>query len=115
MDGLHDLGPFADRAPDALDRPRPDVSDGQETTTLVGKVNQGDLAGARPLYERALAIREKAFGPECPATALSLNNLANLLQAQGDLAGALPLYERALAIDENALGHEHPETAPSPA
>jgi hypothetical protein len=25
---------------------------------------QGDLAGARPLHERALAIREKVLGPE---------------------------------------------------
>ena len=74
---------------------------------------QGDLAGARPLYERALAIREKALGPEHPDTATSLNNLALLLQAQGDLAGARPLYERALAICEKALGPEHPETATS--
>ena len=68
---------------------------------------------ARPLYERALAIREKALGPEHPHTAMSLNNLANLLQARGDLAGARPLYERALAIREKALGPEHPHTATS--
>ncbi len=48
---------------------------------------QGDFAGARPLYERALAIREKVLGPEHPDTASSLNNLAIRLQAQGDLAG----------------------------
>ena len=52
---------------------------------------QGDLAGARPLFERALAIHEKALGPEHPETAQSLNNLAGLLQAQGDLAGAAAL------------------------
>ena len=40
---------------------------------------QGDLAAARPLFERALAIREKALGPEHPDTAGSLNNLACLL------------------------------------
>ena len=71
--------------------------------------DQGDLAGARALYERALAIREKALGPEHPDTAKSLNNLAVLLQAQGDLAGARPLFERALAIYEKALGPEHLE------
>ena len=60
----------------------------------------GDPAGARPLHERALAIREKALGPEHPDTAASLNSLANLLAAQGDLAAARPLYERALAIYE---------------
>jgi Tfp pilus assembly protein PilF len=44
-----------------------------------------------------VAIREKVLGPEHPDTAVSLSNLAILLQAQGDLAGARPLYERALA------------------
>ena len=70
-------------------------------------------AEARPLYERALAIREKVLGAEHPDTATSLNNLAALLQAQGDLAGARPLYERALAIREKVLGAEHPDTATS--
>jgi tetratricopeptide (TPR) repeat protein len=71
---------------------------------------QGALAAyveARRLFDRALAIREKALGPEHPLTATSLNNLALLLQAQGDLAGAQPLYERALAIREKVLGREH--------
>ena len=44
-------------------------------------------SAARPLLERALAIREKALGPEHPDTARSLNNLADLVYAQGDLAG----------------------------
>jgi hypothetical protein len=39
---------------------------------------QGALAAARPLYERALAINEKVFGPEHPGTAMSPNNLAAL-------------------------------------
>jgi tetratricopeptide (TPR) repeat protein len=74
---------------------------------------QGDLAGARPLHERALAIREKVLGPEHPDTATSLNNLARVLQVQGDLAGAGSLHERALAIREKVLGPEHPLTAQS--
>ena len=83
------------------------------TTSPALLQDQGDLAAARPLYERALAIREKALGPEHPDTATSLNNLAALLQDQGDLAAARPLYERALAIREKALGPEHPDTATS--
>jgi tetratricopeptide (TPR) repeat protein len=67
-------------------------------------------AGAKPLYERALAIREKALGAEHPSTGRSLNNLAGLLESQGDYAGAKPLYERALAISEKALGAEHLST-----
>ena len=35
---------------------------------------QGNYAEAEPLYQRALAIREKALGPEHPDTAASLNN-----------------------------------------
>ncbi len=70
-------------------------------------------AQARPLHERALAIRETVLGPEHPHTAASLGNLALLLRAQGDLAAARPLFERALAIRETALGPEHPHTAAS--
>jgi tetratricopeptide (TPR) repeat protein len=69
------------------------------------------LVGARPLLERALAIREKVLGSEHPDTATSLNNLASLVHAQGDLAGARPLLERALAIREKVLGPEHIHTA----
>jgi tetratricopeptide (TPR) repeat protein len=70
-------------------------------------------AAARRLFERALAIRETALGPEHPDTAVSLNNLAGLLQAQGDFAAARPLFERALAITEKALSPKHPATATS--
>ena len=73
----------------------------------------GDYEGARPYYERALAIREKALGPDHPDTALSLNNLGYLLQAMGNLAEARPYFERALAIREKALGPDHPDTANS--
>jgi hypothetical protein len=48
---------------------------------------QGDFAGARPLYERALAIREKTLGPEHYDTAESLNALAVVLSNEGDFAG----------------------------
>jgi tetratricopeptide (TPR) repeat protein len=72
--------------------------------------DQGDLAAARPLLERA-PIYLNLRGPEHPDTADSLNSLAVLLQAQGDFAAARPLYERALAIREKVLRSEHPDTA----
>ncbi|NEV77742.1 tetratricopeptide repeat protein [Rhodopseudomonas sp. BR0C11] len=68
-------------------------------------------AAARPLLERGLSLNEVLLGPEHRVTALSLNNLGYLLQAQGDLAGAKPYYERALAIREKAFGPDHPDTA----
>jgi tetratricopeptide (TPR) repeat protein len=83
-------------------------------STCLGQYRHSALAAygaARPLYERALAICEQALGPEDPATAASLVNLALLLKSQGDLAGARPRYERALAIDEKVYGSEHFEVA----
>ena len=74
---------------------------------------QGRYAEAEPLYKRALAIEEKALGPEHPDIATSLNNLALLYQVQGRYAEAEPLYKRALAIGEKALGPEHPDVATS--
>ena len=70
-------------------------------------------AEAEPLFRRALAIREKALGPDHPDTAPSLNNLAELLRAQGRYGEAEPLYRLALAIREKALGPDHPDTATS--
>ena len=74
---------------------------------------EGKYDRAIPLAERALAIWEKALGPEHPDVATSLNNLALLYKAKGDYARAEPLYQRALAIREKALGPEHPDVAES--
>jgi tetratricopeptide (TPR) repeat protein len=77
---------------------------------------QAALAAYTPagqFYERALAIREKALGPEHPLTAASLNNLGRLLRDKGDLAGARALFERALAVREKVLGPDHRHTAAS--
>jgi len=72
--------------------------------------NQGRYQEAIPIAKRALAIHEKALGPEHPAVAQSLNNLALLYYSLGDYAKAEPLYKRALAIYEKALGpDEHPQ------
>lgn len=70
-------------------------------------------AEAEPLYARALAIVEKALGPEHPNVAMSLNNLAELHRVKGAYARAEPLYARALAIWEKTLGPEHPNVAAS--
>ncbi|MFB3127290.1 MAG: tetratricopeptide repeat protein, partial [Candidatus Acidiferrales bacterium] len=66
---------------------------------------------AEPLNRRALAIVEKALGPEHPNVSTGLNNLAELYRAQGKYVQAEPLYQRALAIAEKALGPEHPQVA----
>ncbi len=73
----------------------------------------GRYAEAIVLAEKAIALREKALGPEHPDTAKSLNNLAELYYWMGAYAKAEPLYRRALAIFEKVLGPEHPLTATS--
>jgi tetratricopeptide (TPR) repeat protein/CHAT domain-containing protein len=71
----------------------------------------GKFSEAMPLAQQALAIREKALGPDHLLVATSLNNLADLYQVQGRYADAEPLYKRALAIREKALGPDHLDVA----
>ena len=73
----------------------------------------GAYAQAQPLYERALAIRERRLGPAHAETAETLNNLALLLRDEGNHAAARPLLERALAINEQTFGPAHAATATS--
>ena len=50
----------------------------------------------------SLAISEKAFGPDHPDVAFSMNNLADLYRAQGRYADALPIVQRT--ISQNTAG-----------
>ena len=59
---------------------------------------QGRYAEAEPLYQRSLAIREKALGPEHPDVATSLENYAALLRATGRSAEAGKMEARAKEI-----------------
>ena len=74
---------------------------------------RGQYADAEPLYQRSLAIREKALGPDHPEVARSLNNLALLYKEQGKYPETEPLYRRSLAIREKALGPDHLDVARS--
>ena len=72
--------------------------------------DQGRLAEAEAMYERALAGKEKALGAEHPSTLSTVGNLGILYTNQGRLAEAEAMYERALAGKEKALGAEHAST-----
>jgi class 3 adenylate cyclase/tetratricopeptide (TPR) repeat protein len=74
---------------------------------------RGEFSTAEELCKRALAIREKALGPEHPNVADSLSNLALGYREQARYEEAEPLYKRARAIREKALGLEHPDFAHS--
>ena len=80
---------------------------------VVQLYSQRRYSEAMPLAQRALAIQEKALGPNHPSVANLLNNLAFLYVAQGRYAEAEPLYKRSLAIREKALGPDHPDVAAS--
>jgi tetratricopeptide (TPR) repeat protein len=70
----------------------------------------GQQQDARPLYERALAIDEAAYGPDHPTVATNLNNLATVLRDLGQPQDARPLDERARTIAENRQS-SHPAPA----
>jgi len=72
--------------------------------------SQGRYGEAEPLFQRALAAREKVLGPSTPDALTSVNNLALLYDSQGRYGEAEPLFQRALAAREKVLGPEHPNT-----
>jgi CHAT domain-containing protein/Tfp pilus assembly protein PilF len=76
--------------------------------TLYG---EGKYDEALPLVERAVALSERALGPEHPEVARALATLGELHRVKGDYARAEPHHQRALAIYEATLGAEHEATA----
>lgn len=64
------------------------------------RVGQGDLHGAKVLFERALAIHEKVLEYDDPALANSLQNRGVIETYLGDDQAALPYLRRAVAIRE---------------
>ncbi len=59
---------------------------------------QGRYAEVEPLFQRALAINEKALGPEHPDVAQSLENYAALLRQTARAYEAKRMEARAKAI-----------------
>jgi CHAT domain-containing protein/Tfp pilus assembly protein PilF len=72
----------------------------------------GRMEEAVALHRRALAIDEKARGPDHPVVAVTLNNLALLLLHTKQTTEAESLFRRSLAIDERFYGPDHPRVAP---
>src|SRR5205085_2129466 len=62
-------------------------------------------------YARALAIQERAQGPDHPDVAIVASNLAIALFELGRLDEAVVLFERSLAIRERVFGRDHEQTA----
>ncbi len=72
---------------------------------------QGRYPEAVKVAKEALKVAEDTFGPDHPAVAVSLHNLALPHEAQGKYGAAEPLYQRALAILEKAWGPSYPQVA----
>ena len=62
------------------------------------------LEEAETCMREALAIREAYYGPDHETTAISVNNLAYLMDTVGNHDEAEELYRRALAIRLEVLG-----------
>jgi tetratricopeptide (TPR) repeat protein len=61
--------------------------------------------------QRALAIKEAAYGPDHLEVARTLTRLGNVQQQLGEFPAARDTQQRALAIKEAAYGPDHPEVA----
>jgi len=73
----------------------------------------GNLAAARELLRRAIAIDEKAFAPDHPTLAIRYSNLAVVERHLGNLDAARELLRRTIAINEKAFASDHPTLAVS--
>jgi tetratricopeptide (TPR) repeat protein len=60
--------------------------------------NQGRCDETQSLHARALAIRERALGPEHPDVAMSLYSLGETYYKGDRYIAAEPLFEKALAL-----------------
>lgn len=66
---------------------------------------------SRRLAEHAVDLRRRLHGPQDARYALSVYNLASLLERSGAADAALPRFEEALRITERDLGANHPQVA----
>ena len=89
---------------------QPEIAASLRETIGRAYLNLGARAAAGGHLAAALALRERALGPDHPDTLNSVNNLGILYQATGDYRAAEPLLVRALAGKEKALGPDHPDT-----
>jgi CHAT domain-containing protein len=74
---------------------------------------QGKFPEAEPLYQRTLAIVEKARGPDSTEAATVLNELALVYREEGRYGEAEPLLKRSLSIRERVLDPQHLDVAQS--
>jgi tetratricopeptide (TPR) repeat protein len=72
----------------------------------VARADLGEDEAARRLFERALAITERALAPDHPQHVRALATLANLHFARGRFADAEPLYRRLLVLRDQGAPYD---------
>ncbi len=84
----------------------PEIGESALTYNALGHLRhlQGDLVSARQLYEKALGISERTFGPESIETASILGNLGRLETELGELESARRHLETSLQIATDLYG-----------
>ena len=89
---------------------------GPDDLALTGPLNdlahyvaaEGDLQGARVLFERVLSIREAELPEDDPAIQGAVNSLGSLLDRLGENVEAERLLRRGLRLAETSLTPDHP-------
>jgi tetratricopeptide (TPR) repeat protein len=76
-------------------------------------IELGEYQKAEKLEREALAFRRKVFGNEHKAVAVSISDLARILQHESKLSEAETLHREVLAMLKKLLGDEHPDVAAS--
>ena len=71
---------------------------------------QGNMEGARSLYEQAYKIRQRVLGEHHPDTLTSMYNLGVCMKEQGEKEEALQLLQKAYDGRKRILGNRDPHT-----
>ncbi len=93
----------------------PDHANVAQDCSSIGayRCQQGDYAGGRPWFERAVGIYERTQRPDSLHLALALDGLGTTQMTGGDTAAAARTFARTLAIRERWLGPDHPDLVPT--
>jgi CHAT domain-containing protein/tetratricopeptide (TPR) repeat protein len=91
-------------------------SEGEEAATNLANLasaldSQARYREAEDAYKQAIAVHERALGPDHPGLATVLANLANLYSRLGRSSEYEVLQKRAISLLENAYGPDHPEVS----
>ena len=96
------------------DHPDVGLAHGNVASALMARGRPDDFFAAEEHLRRAIATRERNFGPGDPDLAVELANLAVLYMSRLELDEAERLLARALQIRERTVGIDHPlATIPS--